>query len=97
MSNGKFTCAYIANLSVCPKVLWMNNSRITLTFKEICLKQENAVPFTPNNVVNLFIAHELNRWSQDLNTDFTLKLCLFAVAKLTKNADPDKYKYSGYG
>ena len=29
--------------------------------------------------------------------DFTLKDCLFGAVKLTKNADPDKYSYSGYG
>ena len=31
-----------------------------------------------------------------MNTDFTLINCLFGFVKLTKNADPDKYKYSGY-
>ena len=29
-------------------------------------------------------------------TDFTLGNCLFGSVKLTKNADLDKYKYSGY-
>ena len=33
---------------------------------------------------------------QDLNTDFTLKDCLFGDLKVTKYADPDKYKYSSY-
>ena len=31
------------------------------------------------------------------NTHFTLDNCLFISVKLAKNADPDKYKYSGYG
>ena len=31
-----------------------------------------------------------------MNTDFTLKNCLFGFVELTKNADPDKYKYSSY-
>ena len=31
-----------------------------------------------------------------LNTDFTIKNWLFGSVKLTKNADPDKCKYSGY-
>ena len=53
------------------------NSRIKLEFKGSCLKQEEAT-FTPNNVVNLFITYELDRWSQNLNTDFTLKDCFFA-------------------
>ena len=74
----------------------MNNSRIILEFKGGCLKQDKAT-FTPNNVVNLFIVYELYRWSRDLNTDFTLKNCLFGSVKLAKNADPDKYQYSGHG
>ena len=30
-------------------------------------------------------------------TDFMLRNSLFGAVKLTKNADFDKYKYSGYG
>ena len=33
---------------------------------------------------------------RNLNTDFSLNNCLFGSVKLTKNADPDKYKNSGY-
>ena len=33
----------------------------------------------------------------NLNTDFKLKNCLFGSVELTKNADPDKCKYSDYG
>ena len=33
----------------------------------------------------------------NLNTTFILDDCLSGAAKLTKNADPDKNGYSGYG
>ena len=33
----------------------------------------------------------------DLDTEFTLKDCLFGDVKITKSADPDKYSYSGQG
>ena len=36
------------------------------------------------------IAYELDRWSQDLSADFTLKDCLFRAAELKKNAVPYK-------
>ena len=50
------------------------------------------------NAVNIFIiVYELNIWSGELRTDFTLKDCLFWGVKLTKNDDPYKYCYSGYG
>ena len=55
------------------------------------------MPFLHKNVVNLYIAHELDIWSKNLNTDFTLDNCLFGAVKATKNADPGKYEYSDYG
>ena len=76
--------------------VWMNNSKIRLRFTGNCLRQAFAT-VTPNNAVNLFIAYELDRWSQDLSTKCTLKDCLFGAVKLTKNADTNKYCYSGYG
>ena len=45
----------------------------------------------------MFIVYELDKWSRDLNVDFTLKDCLLGAVKLTKNNDPDKYAYTGYG
>ena len=48
-------------------------------------------------MVNLFIVYELNIWTQDLNAEFTLKDCLLGAVKLTKNANPNKYSYSGNG
>ena len=74
----------------------MNNSRIRLEFKGSSLKQDKS-PFTPNIVVKLYIVYELNIWSQGLNDEFTLKNCLFGAVKLTKNANPNKHSYSGYG
>ena len=32
-----------------------------------------------------------------MNSEFTLRDCLIVGVKLAKNADPDKYIYSGYG
>ena len=60
-----------------------------IKFNGICLKQDSE-PFLHKNIVNLYITYKLDVWPNDLNTDFT-------VTKLTKNADPDKYKCSGYG
>ena len=95
MSNEKFKPPYTANKSLYSKLIW-SNSRIRLRFEGSCLKQEDKAPFTPSNVVNLFTAYELDRWSKDLNAEFTLKDCLFGNVKIAKNADPDKCSYSGY-
>ena len=42
-------------------------------------------------------AIEWDTWSRDLNMDFALGDCLFVAMTFSKNTDPDKYKYSGYG
>ena len=96
MSFKKFKPLDAAYKTCSQNLLW-NKLRLRVWFEGSCLKQENATPFTPNNVVNLFIVYELGIWSRDLNTDFTLKDCLFGAVKLTKNTDPDKFKCSGYG
>ena len=52
--------------------------------------------YIPKKVIDLYISYTLTPWLRHLNTNFTLNNCLFRTVKLTKNADPDKYKYSGY-
>ena len=95
MSDEKIKPPYTTSKCLSPKLVWYN-SGIKLKFKGSCLKQDKAT-FTPKNVVNLLVVFELDTWSQDLSTDFTLNNYLFGSVKLTKNVDPDKYKYSGYG
>ena len=52
--------------------------------------------YIPKKVINIYISYMLNSWLRNLNTDFTLNNCLFWSVKLNKNADLDKYKYSGF-
>ena len=44
----------------------------------------------------MFIVYELDTWSRDLYSNFTLKDCLFGGIKLAINVDSDKYVHSGY-
>ena len=66
-----------ANYSLSPKPRW-HNSKMSVKFQGSCLKQDKVI-FIPCTVVNLLIVYELNWWSQDLNTDFTLKDYLFGA------------------
>ena len=59
------------------------------------MRQPN-VSYTHEKVVNIYIVYELGASSSHIN-DPTLKNCLFGAVTLTKNADIDKYGYSGYG
>ena len=93
LANEKTKPPYTANKSLSPKLVWMSNSKIRWKVTGSCLKQDFAT-FIPNNVVNLFVVYELDRsW----HTKFTLKYCSFGNVKVTKNAYPNKYSYSGYG
>ena len=77
-------------------ILKLMHSKIAVKFEGKWFKQDK-LPFTDGNAVNIFIVYELDIWSRELRTDFTLKDCLFWGVKLTKNDDPYKYCYSGYG
>ena len=59
------------------------------------MKQDKKA-FTHRNVVNLVIVPEFDTFSRNLNTKFSLSNSLFGAVKLTKNADLNKYKFSGY-
>ena len=49
------------------------------------------------NTISIHINLELDTCSRDSSTNFPLHNCLFGAMKLTKNVNPDKYGYSGYG
>ena len=68
---------------------------IKVQFTGSCLKQPKFT-FTHKKVVNICIAYELGA-SSSHDSDATIKNCLFGAVTLTKNADIEKYKYSGYG
>ena len=59
------------------------------------LKQPK-ITYNHGKVVNIYIVYELGASSSHFD-DPTLKNCLFSAVTLTKNADIDKYGYSGYG
>ena len=68
---------------------------IKVKFTGDCLKQPK-ITYTHKKVVNIYIVYELSA-SSSHSDDPTLKNCLFGAVTLTKNADIDKYGYSGYG
>ena len=87
MSAKKLTIPTSTDNSLSLSIKWYRNSNFCLVFKV----------FTSPSRIIFFIVYELDTCSRDLNSDSTLKACLFGGVKVTKNADPDKYVYSGYG
>ena len=70
-------------------------TKTKITFTGSCLKQSSHI-LIHKKVVNIYIVYELAA-SSPHNSDPTIKSCLFGAVTLTKNADIEKYKYSGYG
>ena len=69
-------------------------TKTSVKFTRSCLKQSSHI-FTHKKVVNIYIVYELAA-SSSHDSDPTIKNCLFGAVTLTKNADIEKYKYSGY-
>ena len=70
-------------------------TKIRIKFTRSCLKQSDHI-FTHKKVANIYIVYKLAA-SSSHDSDPTIKNCLFDAVTLTKNADTEKYKYSGYG
>ena len=58
--------------------------------------QQKTVTYNHNKVVHIYVVYEITNFN-GINSYPTLTNALFGAVKLTKNADFDKYKYSGYG
>ena len=70
-------------------------TKTRVKFTKRCLKQSSHI-LTHKHIVNIYIVYELAA-SSSYDSDPTLKNYLFGAVTLTKNADIEKYKYSGYG
>ena len=68
-------------------------TKTRVKFTGSCLKQSSHI-LTHKKIVNIYIVYELAA-SSSHTSDPTVKNCLFGAVTLTKNADIEKYKYSG--
>ena len=76
-----------------PKVNYYG-AKTRLEFGGSCLKQDKST-FNHGKVVNIYIVYEIDKTY--VKTNPTLVNCLFGAVSITKNADIDKNRYSGYG
>ena len=75
---------------------YINNAKIVVTCYGHYLKQDK-VTFTTRAVLNFYIVYEINLWPLNLDSKFASLNSLVGTVRLTKNANPDKYSYPGYG
>ena len=94
VSNESIKPSTTSDNSLNPEINYYG-AKIRVQFTRNCLKHQNFT-FTHKKVVNTYIVYELGE-SDSHSSDPTLKNCLFGAVTLPKNADIDKYRYSGYG
>ena len=70
-------------------------TKTKVEFNESCLKPDK-VTYNCGKMVNIYIVYKISK-NYNISSYPTLENCLFGAVILTKNADIDKYKYSGYG
>ena len=78
-----------------PTISYYYPTKIRVKFTGSYLKQQKII-YNHGKIVNIYIVYEFGT-SGSNNSDPTLKNCLFGAVTLTKNADINKYGYSGYG
>ena len=94
LSNESIKPPATSNNSLNPR-LGYYGTKTRVEFIGSCLKHSSPI-LTHKKVVTIYIVYELAASSSHIS-DTTLKNCLFGVVTLTKHADIEKYKYSGYG
>ena len=94
LSDEKIDSIITPNHIITPNLSY-NGTKTRAEFNGSRLKQDKLT-FNQGKIVNIYIVHEISKNIYISNYP-TLENSLFGVLSLTKNADIDKYKYSGYG
>ena len=94
LSNESIKPPTTTNNSLTPELNYYG-TKTKIKFTRSCLKQSSHI-LTHKKVVIIYNVYELAA-SSSHNSDPTIKNCLSGAVTLTKNADIEKYKYSGYG
>ena len=93
LSNESIKPPATSNYNLNPRLSYYG-TKSRVQFTGGCLKQPNHT-FTHEKIVNIYIVYELGASTSHIY-DPTIKNCLFGTVTLTKNADIEKYKYSGF-
>ena len=96
ISNESIKPPTTSDNSLTPKLNYYNSTKIRVQFTGSCLKQPKFT-FIYKKVVNIYIVFTLHFPSSSHISDPTIKKCLFGAVTLTKKADIEKNRYSGYG
>ena len=91
MSNEKISTTTSTDKSATKTIY--DNASIKVRFNGDLLRQ-NQITYNHGPVKNIYVVYRRTPDTKIFN--IALENCLFGAVMLTKNADVDKYKYSGY-
>ena len=94
LSDERINSITASNYSITPKLSYYG-SKIKVKFNGSCLKQDKAT-YSHGIIANIYIVYEKSK-TYNISSYPTLENCLFGAVSLTKHADIDRCKYSGYG
>ena len=101
-----WTSKGLSNESIEPPTTLNDNLYLNLYYKgtktiasfPVARLKKDKVAFNHGKIVTIYTVYKLIKLSNIYkNNNLTIENALFGAVSLTKNADVDKYKYSGYG
>ena len=94
LCDKNITAPTTSNYNLNPQLGYLGN-KTRAERKGSCLKQDK-ITYTHGKIVNIYIVYGISK-NYNISSYPTLKNCFFGAVSLTKTADIDKYKHSGYG
>ena len=94
LSDENITAPATVDYSLNPQLSHLN-TKTRVKSKGTCLKQDK-ITYDHEKIVNIYIVYETSK-NYDISSYPILGNCLFSAVTLTKTANIDKYRYSGYG
>ena len=94
-SDERINFVKTSDCGITPYLSYYNTNKIRVKFNRICLKQYQGTLFY-GGIVNIYNVYKIAD-NFNVKSYSTLQNCLFGAVKLAKNADIDKYGFSGYG
>ena len=93
LSDERINSITASNYSITPELIHYG-TKTRVKFNGTCLKQHKAM-YSLGTLVNIYILYEISK-NYNISSYPTLENCLFGAVSLTRHADIDQYKYSGY-
>ena len=97
LSDERINSIKTPNHNITPNVNYYDaKTKVEFNASSLKVSHLDSVTFNHEKVVNTYIVYEISKTINIRNYP-TLENCFFCAVSLTKNADFNKYKYSGYG